>query len=281
MEQTQNKKMSLFSLIVLLAMIFGFAFSVPVAAYAASAETDKTQADTIIEQSFFFGWRKGENDSRGRYIVAMFYVPDEVYDSECTYGVALFPKRYMEKFNVYDNYLTAFAEQNVAILNVIGSNAQEAPEGKVFRIGITNIMEKNMSLDFTFVFYATDRDGNTAYLLPQFAAYNTLSAKEMTDEEILTLLEQQKGMKENFGQITGKLSDLVDSVWLYLVIAAGSVVLVWGAYIGIRVAIAKKNDEKNNAKDMIKRLIIGIIIAFVLAGGLPLLVKGLAAWIGG
>ena len=73
----------------------------------------------------------------------------------------------------------------------------------------------------------------------------------------------------------------MDSIWIYLVIAAGSIILIWGVYIGIRVAIAKKNEEKINAKDMVKRLVIGIIIAFVFAGGLPLLIKGLAAWIGG
>ena len=88
-------------------------------------------------------------------------------------------------------------------------------------------------------------------------------------------------MKENFGQITNKTSELVDSVWIYLVIGASVVVIVWGAYIGIRVVIAKKNEEKINAKDMVKHLILGVVIAFVFAGGLPLLIKGLAAWIGG
>lgn len=51
-----------------------------------------------------------------------------------------------------------------------------------------------------------------------------------------------------------------------------------GAYIGIKIIIAKKNDEKINARDMVKQLIIGIVIMFVLAVGLPLLINGLTSW---
>ena len=100
----------------------------------------------------------------------------------------------------------------------------------------------------------------------------------MTDEEIVGLMRQQKGMRDNFGQITEKLSELVDSVWIYLVIGMASIVIVWAAYIGIRVTIAKKNEEKINAKEMVKHLVIGILVMFVLAVGLPLLIKGLSVW---
>lgn len=162
-----------------------------------------------------------------------------------------------------------------------GTSYLSADGGKVFKCGIGNILEKNMSLTFTFIGYVMDSDGNTAYTAPAYADYNSLNAKNLSDEEVLDLLDQQKGMKDNFGQITNKISELVDSVWLYLVIAAGSIIVIWGAYIGIRIAIAKKNEEKINAKDMVKHLIVGVIIAFVFAGGLPLLIKGLAAWIGG
>lgn len=278
MEQTQNRKYSFFAVIMALTLFFGFAFGVPTTAYAAEAEENQTQAEQIIEQSFFFGYRKGENETRGRYIVAMFFVPETVFDSGCTYGTAIFPKKYMEKFNVHGDYMNAFAEQNVAILNVVGSTSQEAPEGRIFRTAIVGILEKNTSLDFSFIFYVTDPDGNTAYLPPQFACYNTLNASEMTDEEIVGLMRQQKGMRDNFGQITEKLSELVDSVWIYLVIGMASVVIVWEAYIGIRVAIARKNEEKINAKEMVKHLVIGILVMFVLAVGLPLLIKGLSVW---
>ena len=53
-----------------------------------------------------------------------------------------------------------------------------------------------------------------------------------------------------------------------------------GRYIGIKIAIAHRNEEKINARDMVKNLIIGIVIIFVVAMGAPLLINGLSAWVG-
>lgn len=80
--------------------------------------------------------------------------------------------------------------------------------------------------------------------------------------------------------IVTKLNGLMDSFWIYIVMALAAVIVVWGAYIGIRIAIAHRNEEKINARDMVKNLIIGIVIIFVVAMGAPLLIKGLSAWVG-
>jgi succinate dehydrogenase/fumarate reductase cytochrome b subunit len=87
--------------------------------------------------------------------------------------------------------------------------------------------------------------------------------------------------EKNFKSITDKLTELIDSIWIYLIIGCSAVVVIWGAYIGIRLAVAKKNEQKADTQSMVKRLVIGIVIMFVLAGALPLLIKGLALWIGG
>lgn len=84
----------------------------------------------------------------------------------------------------------------------------------------------------------------------------------------------------NLAQIVEKLNGLMDSFWVYIVLALAAVVVVWGAYVGIKIAIAHKNEEKINARDMVKNLIIGIIIIFVVAMGAPLLIEGLGAWVG-
>ena len=81
-------------------------------------------------------------------------------------------------------------------------------------------------------------------------------------------------------QIVASLKTLMDSFWVYIVIALAAVVVVWGAYVGIKIAIAHKNEDKINARDMVKNLIIGIIIIFVIAMGAPLLINGLSAWVG-
>lgn len=84
----------------------------------------------------------------------------------------------------------------------------------------------------------------------------------------------------SLAQIVEKLNVLMNSFWKYIVLALAAVIVVWGAYIGIKIAIAHKNEEKINARDMVKNLIIGIVIIFVVAMGAPLLIDGLSAWVG-
>ena len=84
-------------------------------------------------------------------------------------------------------------------------------------------------------------------------------------------------LNESLGNIIVKIQELMNSFWIYIVIALAAVVVVWGAYVGIKIAIAHKNEDKINSRDMIKNLIIGIIIIFVVAMGAPLLINGLAA----
>lgn len=87
-------------------------------------------------------------------------------------------------------------------------------------------------------------------------------------------------LNENLQEIVTKLSDLMNSFWIYIVLALGAVVVVWGAYVGIKIAVAHRNEEKINAREMVKSLFVGIIIIFVVAMGAPLLIKGLSAWVG-
>ena len=89
-----------------------------------------------------------------------------------------------------------------------------------------------------------------------------------------------EGLNENLAEIVAKLQSLMDSFWIYIVLALAAVVVVWGACIGIKIAVAHRNEEKINAKDMVKQLVIGIIIIFVVAMGAPLLINGLSAWVG-
>mgnify|MGYP002803307846 FL=1 len=87
-------------------------------------------------------------------------------------------------------------------------------------------------------------------------------------------------LNENLQEIVTKLNELMDSFWIYIVMALAAVVVVWGAYVGIRIAVAYRNEEKINARDMVKNLVVGIVIIFVVAMGAPLLINGLSAWVG-
>lgn len=90
---------------------------------------------------------------------------------------------------------------------------------------------------------------------------------------------ENEGLNGSLAQIVEKLKSLLDSFWIYIIIALAAVVVIWGAYIGIKIAIAHRNEEKINARDMVKNLIIGIVIIFVVAMGAPLLINGLSAWV--
>lgn len=96
----------------------------------------------------------------------------------------------------------------------------------------------------------------------------------------MTNLLAATSLNDNLAQIVANLQTLMDSFWIYIVLAMAAVVVVWGAYIGIKVAIAHRNEDKINARGMVKSLIIGIIIMFVIAMGAPLLINGLSAWVG-
>lgn len=89
-----------------------------------------------------------------------------------------------------------------------------------------------------------------------------------------------EGLDGSLSEIVTKLQALMDSFWIYIVLALAAVVVIWGAYVGIKIAIAHRNEEKINARDMVKNLIIGIVIIFVVAMGAPLLINGLSAWVG-
>ena len=88
-----------------------------------------------------------------------------------------------------------------------------------------------------------------------------------------------ESLNDSLAAIVEKLQSLMDSFWIYIVIALAAVVVVWGAYVGINIAIAHRNEEKINARDMVKNLIIGIVIIFVVAMGAPLLINGISAWV--
>ena len=94
------------------------------------------------------------------------------------------------------------------------------------------------------------------------------------------LMAAQEGLDGSLSQIVEKIKTLMDSFWIYIVLALAAVVVIWGAYVGIKIAIAHRNEEKINARDMVKNLIIGIVIIFVVAMGAPLLINGLSAWVG-
>lgn len=276
--KNNNKSKSLFLLVIMFFLVFSMFGGGAVTANAQTLESNYTVQD-IVENTVFVTFRKGDTTERGKYIIACYYLPNEYYDTAITYGTVIFPKDYGIKNNLTADYHKQAEENGVAIIDLVAVKTIDEENGRGINCGISNINDKNLSRTFCFIFYAMDANGNVAYKEPQFADYESLKVGEMTMNELLSKTELKKDMQSSFKTIVLKIQELVDSVWVYVVIAMSSVVVVWALYIGIRVIIARKNEEKINTQGMLKSLLIGVIVMFVIAVGAPLLINGLSHWV--
>lgn len=279
MEKTINKSKSLFLFVIMFLLAISMFGGGTVTANAQTVESNYTVQD-IIDNTVFVTFRKGDTAERGKYIIACYYVPNEYYDTSFTYGVVIFPKDYGLKYNLTADYHKQAEANGAAIVDVVATKGLPEENGYGINCGLAKIYEGNLSRTFCFIFYAKDADGNIAYMnKPQFADYESLDVGEMTMEELLNKTELATDMQGSFKTIILKIQELVNSIWIYVVIAMSSVVVVWALYIGIRVIIAQKNEEKINARGMLKGLLIGVIVMFVIAVGAPLLINGLSHWV--
>lgn len=286
MLQVENKKKSSNMLGILLGvflLLFSMCFSV--GSVSAKAETATgTQAitvDTVIENTTFITYKKGKSEERGQFLIACFYIPNTQYQSSWEYGVIVFPRWYEERYGVQGNYIEEYEKLGLAdTLAIMKAESFFAvTDGKVVQCGIINIPDAGVTMELSYIFYTKDSMGNIAYAKPQHAAYATTYTENYTKEQLAEMIGQKVAMENSFRQIVKNIETLVDSFWGYIILAGAAVVVVWGAYIGVKVIVAHRNEEKINARGMVKSLLIGILIVFGIAVVAPLLLKGLSAWL--
>ncbi len=268
-------------LLLLCFLFMGISF-MPVTARAETAsdrDAEVLTPQTVVDNAMFVTFKKGDTADRGKFILACYYTSDEYYEESFEYGVLVFPFYYIERFITRGDYINEFAEQSIPIINLTAPVHWQTPEGKMYRCGISNMLDANLNREFAFIFYVQDGDV-IAYTEPTTAIYNTLQAENYTDQELLDILGQKLTMVGSFKMIVAKLNELVDAFWIYLVLACSGAVVLWASYIGIKIAIAKNKEQKIDSKDMVENLCIGIGVMFILAVAMPLLIKGLTAWVG-
>ena len=283
MEQLKQKKTSPLMGFILILMIFLssiFTVATPIGASAEETE-EKISVETVVENMTFITFKKGKNEKDGQYIYGCFYIPDTVYDASLEYGVIVFPRWFAERYGITGNYIEEYTaigmEESLSIMTV--EKPASTNEGKILKCGIIQIPEQAGHIELAYIFFARDAEGNIAYATPQHAAYDTLLAEDYTNDQIALMIGQRIKTENSFKQIVAKLEELIDSVWTYIIMIGAGVVVVWGAVIGIRIAVAKKRDEQINARAMVKNLIIGIIVVFVIAVAAPMLINGLSSWL--
>lgn len=273
----KNKQKRILSFIVLVFTVCSFGLGTgTVTASAEALHTVEEAANGIV----FITFKKGTSEERGNYLGASFFYPDEYYEDEYEYGIAVFPEKFIERYELYGDYIARKEAEGIAISLSVG-NGGRVEDGRLMSYNISHIPDTALGMRLAFVSFVRSADGTVAYRDPVISSFNEATLEDPTTETLVSLAKDRQkeiAMNGQFEIIVDKLSELVDSVWIYLVIGAAAIVVVWGAYIGIRIVVAKKNEEQINARGMVKGLIIGIVIAFVLAGGVPLLIKGLSAW---
>lgn len=286
MEHTiKNKKSSSMLCILLMILALALAMVMPTSWVNAKAETleeeEQITVETIVENCVFITFTKGESEEKGQYIYACYFVPEAYYDSSLSYGVVVFPRWFAERYGVTGNYIAEYEalgmKDSLALLEV------ESPVllsgGRLLKCGIWGIPETGEDIELSYIFFVQDAEGNYGYSAPHHAAYATLIAEDYTSAQIAEMIGQRVQMETSFKQIVVKLAELVDSFWIYIVIGCTSVVVIWGAYIGIKIAVARRREEQIDARGMVKNLIIGIVIAAVIAVEAPLLINGLSSWL--
>ena len=267
-------------LYIIMFMLFVCFLSFGTGAVTAKAATLHT-VEEVAEHVVFVTFKKGYSDERGNFLGATFYFPDEYFEVEYEYGIAVFPEKFIARYELYGDYIERKERDGIAISLLVG-NGSQIDSGSVKTFNIQKIPEAGLTMRLVYVFFVRNADGEVAYKEPVISSFSETTSEVFTTEELITIAKKRQNainMDKGFEKMIKKSSELVDSIWIYLVIGCSSVVAVWGAYIGIRIAVAKKNEQKVDGKGMLKNLLIGTVVMFVLALVPPLLIKGLAALI--
>ena len=151
---------------------------------------EQTAVETIVDNTVFITFTKGANETKGQYIYACYFVPEEYYDASLSYGVVVFPRWYAERYGVTGNYIAEYdalgLKDTLAILEV------EAPTllsgGRLLKCGIVNIPESAGNIELSYIFFIQDAEGNYGYSEPHHAAYATLIAEDYTSAEIAAMI---------------------------------------------------------------------------------------------
>lgn len=82
----------------------------------------------------------------------------------------------------------------------------------------------------------------------------------------------------NLDNASSAFSTMMKTIWPWLVGIFVGLIALWSLYVGIRLIVAKSQEQQKEAKGLIKNFIIGIVVIFVLAVVVTALVYFLKDW---
>ena len=86
-------------------------------------------------------------------------------------------------------------------------------------------------------------------------------------------VEKQEKINDNFDIIFDYVTEVLNIYFPYIISILIVTSSTWSIFMGIKIIVAKKNDEKEKAYKMIKNYIIGLIAIFILLGAFPYIIK--------
>lgn len=163
------RKKSLQTVITIILMLCMCLPSITVVAKA----DEKSLAETMNEIAYV-GIIKGDNADKGKHLTAHYFVSGNVDFTGKEFGVVIFPRAYLEKYNIYDDYLAQFAAIGKSVMDLKGLSYHTVTGGKIYRMGISNLLSQNLNREFCFVPYLKS-GSNIVYGTRHFASYNGLA----------------------------------------------------------------------------------------------------------
>jgi len=232
------------------AIIFVYAFVVFLVPFTfVSNGAENISPKESLDKIFLISFETRQEQTLGNRILAHFYIPSEYKVATYEYGIIIFPEMFIETYSLDNNYFQRASE-------VGGISYLTYPFEEYSYIGgvrlfsdMNRIPESRFDLSLCYVVYVKDENSVYEYSDIYYTSYNTIEKSNLSDEELKALFYEKK-KDSNFERIVLKLNEFVDSVWIYIVIGLSSVVVVWGAYIGIKIIVSKKKEESVDAKGM-------------------------------
>lgn len=176
----RNKKLLIGCFSILLAMLTMLCIF-PKNVAKASADTTTPTVKQCAENITFIGFNKQHTEENGMQICANYFVPNEYFISDYTYGALVCPQSVLEKNGITGNWKEESAAHDNAMVDIVGANTYTAHGGHLIRLVLANIPEGGTDMLIFFINYVENTaTGEIAYGVGANASYNGLSINNQT-----------------------------------------------------------------------------------------------------
>lgn len=206
-----KNKNTLLAFLLIALSVFSAVFALPTS--MAKAESSAPTIQETLDNTWFVGFSKCENDKVGRAMYANYIINDGYFSPETqNYGVVIFPQGYYDAFIHEDDYIRELTEQQKVFLNVTSSNHYDITGGTFVRYGVSNIKDNNLYLQYYYIFYVQDKaTGEYTYFSRKLASYPTLTQDGEVDLSLYRTNEEYSAMRTSLLSQIEDLNAVIDS----------------------------------------------------------------------